>query len=383
MTDSAFRWLFAPDEATPQDGDAALMARALAEARRGVGRTAPNPPVGAVVVKDGAVVATGFHARAGERHAEVVALDAVAGQVRGATLYVTLEPCTHHGRTPPCVDRVLAEGIARVVIGAADPNPRVSGGGRAALRAAGVEATLVESAELARQAAALIAPFSSAMARARPWVVLKVAATLDGRVAAANGASRWITGSSARALVHELRDAVDAVLVGSGTALADDPALTVRDLPPRPDGGQRRDPRRVVVDGALRCDARARVFGDRSLVIHSTAAPFERQRAFDDAGVERIAAGVGPVELRAALEALCARGVHSVLVEGGPGLAAALWRAQLVDELWWFSAPRVLGGDAVPAVGPLALGAPDEATRIAVVGTRSFPDGDHLRVLLR
>ncbi|MBI1948062.1 MAG: bifunctional diaminohydroxyphosphoribosylaminopyrimidine deaminase/5-amino-6-(5-phosphoribosylamino)uracil reductase RibD [Deltaproteobacteria bacterium] len=381
MPESAFRWLFAPDP-TPADADAAMMVRALVEARRGVGRTAPNPPVGAVVVKDGVVVAVGHHARAGERHAEVVALDQVAGRARGATLYVTLEPCTHHGRTPPCVERVLAEGIARVVVGAVDPNPRVSGGGLDALRAAGVDARLVDDPVVAAQAAALIAPFGTAMTRSRPWVVLKIAATLDGRVASADGRSRWITGAAARSLVHELRDHVDAVLVGSGTVLADDPVLTVRDAPPRGDGSQRRDPRRVVVDGALRCDPRARVFGARSLVLHATTAPADRQRAFDDAGVERVPAGASPVDLPSALAALGARGIHSVLVEAGPRLAAALVQAQLVDELWWLSAPTLLGGDAVPAVGPLGIASPAELRRMIVVGARAFGDGDHLRVLV-
>lgn len=382
MAHSAFAWLCAPDQG-PRDVDAAMMARALVEARRGVGRTAPNPPVGAVVARDGAVLAVGHHARAGERHAEVVALDQVAGAARGATLYVTLEPCTHHGRTPPCVDRVLAEDIARVVVGAADGNPRVSGGGIERLRAAGVDASLIADADIAAQASALVAPFTSAMTRGRPWVLLKIAATLDGRVAAANGRSRWITGPHARALVHELRDAVDAVVVGSGTVLADDPALTVRAAPPRADGEARRDPRRVIIDGTLRCDPRAQVFGAGSLVVHGGAASAERQRAFDDAGVERVVAGPGPVDLAAALFCLAQRGLHALLVEAGPRLAAALWQAGLVDELWWMTAPRVLGGDAVPAVGPLDLASPDQAPRLTLVGERAFSDGDALRVLLR
>lgn len=380
MARSAFAWLCASGE-PPRDGDAAMMALALAEARRGVGRTAPNPPVGAVVVRDGAILAVGHHARAGERHAEVVALDQVAGAAHGATLYVTLEPCTHQGRTPPCVERVLGEGITRVVVGAADRNPKVSGGGMARLRAAGVDAALIADVDVAAQATALVAPFTSAMTRGRPWVVLKIAASLDGRVAAANGRSRWVTGPSARALVHELRDAVDAVAVGSGTVLADDPALTVRDAPARADHSARRDPRRVVIDGALRTDPRARVFGPGALVIHGSTASAERQRAFDDAGVERVIAGPGPVDVAAALTTLAQRGVHSLLVEAGPRLATALWQAGLVDELWWLTAPRVLGADAVPAVGALGLRSPDQAPRLSLVGERGFPDGDLLRVL--
>lgn len=380
--ESAFGWLLAQGSADrAASDDARFMALALDEARRGVGRTAPNPPVGAVLVKDGVVLATGFHARAGERHAEVVALDVVAGGARGATLYVTLEPCTHQGRTPPCTDRILAEGIARVVVGSRDPNPRVSGGGLARLAAAGAAAELVRDPSMSAAANALLAPFSSAVTRQRPWVVLKVAATLDGRVAAASGSARWITGALARGLGHELRDAVDAVMVGSGTVQADDPALTVRDAPARPDGSPRRDPLRVVVDSGLSLDARARVFGPGSMVVHSAGAAPERRRAFTEAGTECLLAGTGRVALDEALGALCARGVHSLLVEGGPRLATALWQAGLVDELWWFTAPCALGADGIAALGPLGLATPQEARRLRVLGRRAFEDGDSLLVL--
>lgn len=399
MATSAFGWLLgeggaglassgvvsgAAREAASVDGR--FMALALEQARRGVGRTAPNPPVGAVLVRDGAVLATGFHARAGERHAEVVAFDALAtnamvGGARGATLYVTLEPCTHQGRTPPCAERILAEGVARVVVGARDPNPRVSGGGLERLAAAGVAAELVGDPAAQAAAQALLAPFRSGVARQRPWVVLKVAATLDGRVAAAGGSARWITGAAARALGHELRDAVDAVMVGSGTVQADDPALTVRDAPARPDGSPRRNPLRVVVDSGLGLDARARVFGPGSLVLHAAHAAPERRRAFTEVGTECLMVGAERVALDGAMTALCARGVHSLLVEGGPRLATTLWQAGLVDELWWFTAPRALGADAVAALGPLGLSSPQEAPRLAVLGRRGFDDGDSLLVL--
>jgi diaminohydroxyphosphoribosylaminopyrimidine deaminase/5-amino-6-(5-phosphoribosylamino)uracil reductase len=360
--------------------DRTHLARAVDEAWRGFGRTAPNPPVGAVVVKDGEVLATGFHAKAGERHAEVVALDELKrlgeGRARGATLYVTLEPCVHHGRTPPCADRVLAEGVARVVVGAVDPNPRVHEMGIAKLRAAGVTVD-VAAGVVGDRCRALIAPFTSTMLGKRPWVVLKTATSLDARVATSSGASRWITGEAARARVHALRDRVDAVLVGAGTVLKDDPALTTR-LP----GG--RDARRVVIDGALRTSPSARVYApavDRPLVVHARA-PVDRAAAFDAAGVDRLErpGPEGRVDLAAALAALAPRAL-SVLVEAGPGLAGALLAAGLVDEIWWMTAPVVLGADAVPAVGPLAIPTPADAPRWRVVHREAL--GDDALVVLR
>lgn len=359
------------EEPAPDAGlnalDGAMLATALREARRGVGRTFPNPPVGAVVARADQMLASGFHARAGDRHAEIVALDQLTpGAARGATLYVTLEPCVHHGRTPPCVDRVIAEGIARVVVGAVDPNPKVHEHGLAALRAAGIRVDVATGA-LGAACRSLIAPFASGFVVGRPWVCLKVAASLDGRVAAASGSSRWITGERARQVVHELRNAVDVVMVGAGTVIADDPQLTVRMAVAAQDA---RDPRRVVIDGALRTSPRARVFAPPAadgmpgpLVVHGRAS-IERETAFDAAGVERLRceAEGGRVDLVAAFAAMRSR-AHSVLVEAGPGLATALWRAGLVDELWWFTAPFLLGGDGIPAIGPLGLSTPSEALR--------------------
>ncbi len=367
------------------------MQRALLEARKGVGRTAPNPPVGAVVVRGALLLGTGFHAKAGERHAEVVALDdakAKGHDVRGATLHVTLEPCAHHGRTPPCVQRVMAEGIGRVVIGAVDPNLRVHGKGIDALRAAGIEvAVLEERAVLGEECRALIEPFARATVEGRPYVVLKIASSLDGRIATANGASRWITGSAARALVHRLRDAVDAVVVGAGTVLADDPSLTVRDARAASDGGTR-DPMRVVIDSALRTSPTSRVYqaraGERApVVVHAPGAERALMDAFDAAGVRRLVreadvdvapsaargapAGGAHVDLAGALRALVPLGVMAVLLEAGPGLATAALAAGIVDELWWFQAPLLLGADAQPAVGPLALSAPADGPRFTAV----------------
>jgi diaminohydroxyphosphoribosylaminopyrimidine deaminase/5-amino-6-(5-phosphoribosylamino)uracil reductase len=364
----------APAAAPSLVTDHELLRLALREARKGVGRTAPNPPVGAVVAKDGAIVGVGFHAKAGTRHAEIVALDAVAavdpGLAAGSTVAVTLEPCVHHGRTPPCIDRLLADKVGRVVVGAIDPNPRVQGRGVATLRAAGVE-IVVADGPLAAEAAALIEPFRCALVEKRPYVVLKIATSLDGRVAVAHGGlgrgHGYITGPEARGLVHRLRDHVDAVVVGAGTVKADDPALTVRDLAPG-DGRIPRDPLRVVLDARLDTDPRARVYGDRGLVVHGGADP-ERRSAFDDAGVPRLEAATmdGRVDLVAAFAALPARGVMAVLVEAGPRLATALLTRGLVDELWWLDAPLLLGGDATPAVGGLGLRSPADAPRFAPI----------------
>ena len=352
---------------SPGDVDGKHLARALREAHRGVGRTAPNPPVGAVVARGRDVLGVGFHPRAGERHGEIVALDdalARGARVQGATLYVTLEPCVHFGRTPPCTRRVIAEGIARVVIGALDPSARVHEKGVAELRAAGI-AVEVAAGPLADECAALVAPFAACTATGgRAYTVLKIASSLDGRVGPG-----FITGEPARALVHRLRDAVDAVIVGAGTVLADNPALTVRAV-------EGRDPQRIVVDRRLRTAPRARVFAgltppapaDRpaALVVHAGAAA-DRLRAFDEAGVARLAlpGADGRVDLPALLRALPARGVLAALVEAGPGLATALLRAGLVDELWWLTAPRLVGADGVPAGG---VGQTLEVLHRAIIG---------------
>ena len=356
------------------------MRRALSEARKGVGRTAPNPPVGAVVVRREAIIGVGFHEKAGAPHAEVNALNdaqARGGERKGATLYVTLEPCVHHGRTPPCVDRVIAEGIGRVVIGALDPNPRVHQKGIAALRAAGIDVDVLTPqahGALAQECQALIEPFARATVEGRPFVVLKVASSLDGRVAAANGASQWITGPASRALVHRLRDSVDAVVVGAGTVLADDPSLTVRDAGATASGTVR-DPLRVVIDTTLRTSPTLRVYQARAgqpaaVVMHGPAADPARVAAFEQARVRRVVVDTphgGHVDLPAALRALVPLGVMAVLIEGGPGLASAALQAGVVDELWWFQAPLLLGADAVPSVLALGLSAPAAGPRFTPV----------------
>jgi diaminohydroxyphosphoribosylaminopyrimidine deaminase/5-amino-6-(5-phosphoribosylamino)uracil reductase len=363
-----------------RDDDDRFLALALDEANRGVGRTHPNPPVGCVVVRDGLVVAKGHHRAVGKAHAEVEALDRAGDHALGSTVYVTLEPCTHHGRTPPCVDRILQEGVARVVVGARDPNPEVRGKGIARLRRAGVEVLLMTRGPVAARCRALIAPFASVMERDRPWVVAKVAATLDGRVATKSGDAKWVTGEPARALVHTLRDRADAVLVGAGTVRADDPALTVRH------GHKRsRDPARVVIDGGLVTSPKARVYapgGPRTLVMHTRGASERKARAFDRAGVERrvVAGRGGHTNLARALEALVEEGVTSVLVEPGPGLLTALLAADLVDELWWFTAPALVGADGRESLGARRLSRMADALRFVGGASLHIVGDDVLRV---
>lgn len=359
--------------------DERFLAAAIDEAETALGRTWPNPPVGAVVVKGGRVIAAGHHVAAGQSHAEVVALDRAGARAKGATLYVSLEPCTHHGRTPPCVDRVLADGIARVVIGARDPNPKVSGRGIAKLRRHGVEVTVLSKGPVAERAQALIAPFGRAMRDGRPWVIAKVAASLDGRVATSTGHSRWITGGDARRLVHALRDRADGILVGSGTALADDPSLTVRDL----EGG--RNPLRVLVDGKLRVGLEARMLrrqpGDpdgsvHALVLHGGRAAAARVRERGAAGIATVGCGSGmKVDLEVGMRVLRERGLTSVLVEAGPSLLGALLERGLVDELWWFTAPVLVGADGRAAVPSLGVKQMSQSLRLSS-GVRVLPVGE-------
>jgi len=335
----------ATDHAHPDD-DRRFMRHALALAERGAGLTSPNPMVGAVVVKDGAAVGEGFHRRAGGPHAEVEALAAAGERGRGATLYVTLEPCNHHGRTPPCVEAVRAAGVARVVAATTDPNPRVAGGGAAALRAAGVR---VDVGCLEAEGRALNRVFFTATERQRPHVTLKWAMTLDGKIAASDGASRWITAEAARAEAHRLRSRADAVLVGIGTALADDPALDVRLGAPWP-----REPLRVVVDSRARLPAAARLIGagtpSRAVVAIADAAPAERVARLVHRGATVLAckADGERVDVADLLARLFAMEVIGVLVEGGGALHASFVEAGLVDRVAAFVAPKVVGGATAP-----------------------------------
>jgi diaminohydroxyphosphoribosylaminopyrimidine deaminase/5-amino-6-(5-phosphoribosylamino)uracil reductase len=319
------------------------------------GRTHPNPMVGAVVVRDGTIVGRGYHHRAGEAHAEVLALRDAGPLARGSTLYVTLEPCRHTGRTPPCTDAILAAGIGRVVYALPDPH-RPAAGGAEVLRQAGLEVACGDGAE---EAIRQNVGYLSWVVRGRPWVILKSGMSADGKVATVGGESRYITGAAAQRDVHRLRGAVDAILVGIGTVLADDPALTCRGVR----GG--RDPVRVILDTSGRLPATARVLNldppsNAPTLVYTAEEPtpaFERQVFSRDGEVIHVGAeGSGRVDLKAVLRDLGERGLYTILVEGGPTVHAALIDAGLADEWRGYVAPVLLGG---PAPGP--IGGPGRA----------------------
>jgi diaminohydroxyphosphoribosylaminopyrimidine deaminase/5-amino-6-(5-phosphoribosylamino)uracil reductase len=340
--------------------DGEMMRRALELARRGLGRTSPNPPVGALVVRDGEVVGSGWHRRAGTAHAEVLALDAAGPRSRGATLYLTLEPCSHEGRTPPCAPRVAAAKLRRVVVATVDPNPRVRGRGLALLRRSGIDVTLGVEEGPARE---LVQGFAHHVVTGLPFVRLKLAASADGKIATVSGASRWITGVAARRVVHRWRDEHDAVMVGSGTVLADDPSLTCRLR-----GG--RDPLRLVVDSRLRTPPGAALLrqGRSAVVIATTPrhdpARAERLRA-RGAEILPVPGSGEHVALGALFRALGKRGIVSIMVEGGATLAAALLSGGHVGEVAWFTAPILIGADGLSMTGSLGVRALRRAVRLA------------------
>lgn len=342
------------------DLDAELMAKALEAGRKG--DPSPNPHVGCVVAVDGEVIATGHHELAGGEHAELVALKLAGAKAAGATLYVTLEPCAHQGRTAPCVDAIISAGIKRVVIGCKDPNPHVVGGGQGKLEAAGIEVT---SGVLEAEAKHLIKPWEKYITRGSAYLSLKLASSIDGRTATRTGASKWITGSDSRAKVHLLRTQNDAVMVGINTVVADDPRLTVRDVPGR-------NPVRVVIDSKLRFPLDSQLAQDAgeipTCVITTHEAPEEAALALQELQVNviRVPAGTdGRVDMAKALEALAAREVVSVLCEGGAELAGSLLAAKLADELHVFVAPVMLGPRGKPgAVDWAGPEQPTEAPRI-------------------
>jgi diaminohydroxyphosphoribosylaminopyrimidine deaminase/5-amino-6-(5-phosphoribosylamino)uracil reductase len=316
------------------------------------------------VAPDGRILGRGHTAPGGRPHAETQALAQAGAAARGATAYVTLEPCAHHGRTPPCAEALVAAGVARVVSALTDPDPRVAGRGHAILRAAGIAVT---EGVLATEAARLNAGFLSRITRGLPAVTLKLATTLDGRIATASGESRWITGAGARRSVHAMRLAHDAVMVGAGTALADDPDLTVRGM------GAVAQPVRVLLDGRLRHGAESRLGRGAGAapvwVVHGPQAPSPARAAWAAAGARLIEAAEGAeghLCPRAALGALAAQGLTRVLCEGGGRLAARLLAEGLVEEVALFSAGRVIGAEGTAAVGPLALPGLAAAPRLSL-----------------
>lgn len=334
--------------------DERFMRLAIEEAKKGVGRTHPNPAVGAVIVKAGKVIATGFHARAGTAHAEAKALLAAGAKAKGATIYVTLEPCDHFGRTPPCTQAILDHQLARVVYGSSDPNPLVNGKGVKRLRRAGLSVT---ASLLEAECDALNEPFFKAMRTGLPFVVAKAGATLDGKIATSTGASKWITSDASRRLAHGLRNRVDAIIVGVGTVNADDPQLTTR----LPNG---RDALRVVIDPTLRTAVRAKVYADENvLVVAGPRASKSKRRAFDAAKVAvlEVREKRGVLDLRQVLKALVKRGALHVLIEGGASTTASFLRAGLVDELRLFVAPTLFGHDGLTWSGALGVTIPSKA----------------------
>ncbi len=340
--------------------DRRFMAMALALAERGLGNVWPNPAVGCVLVKEGRVVGRGWTQPGGRPHAESEAIGRAGEAARGSTAYVTLEPCAHHGRTPPCTELMLAAGIARTVVAAVDPDPRVDGRGIARLRAAGIA---VEVGCLEAEACRLNAGFFARMRERRPQVALKLATSADGRIATATGDSKWITGAAARAEGHRLRLRHDAILVGSGTALADDPMLTCR-LP----GLEERSPVRVVLDRRLRLEPASRLArsgASQPLWLFTSDPRGASGAALRRQGVElhALADAAPAAQLRAMLKVLAERGITRLLVEGGAGVATAFLRARLVDRLYLFDAPLLLGADGQPATLSLGVERLDAAPR--------------------
>jgi diaminohydroxyphosphoribosylaminopyrimidine deaminase/5-amino-6-(5-phosphoribosylamino)uracil reductase len=358
------------------EADKSWMRRALELAAQARGRTSPNPMVGAVLVKDNQLVGEGFHAYAGSDHAEVVALREAGPAARGATLYVTLEPCCHFGRTPPCAEQVLQAGVRRVVAACEDPNPAVGGKGISALRAAGIS---VDVGLLGEEAARLNEAFFTHVRTGRPFVTLKVAVSLDGKIATRTGDSRWITGESARRRVHQLRNEVDVSLVGIGTVLRDDPLLTTR-----LGIAEQRDPIRVIVDNLARLPLRAKVVNRAStaptILAVSQMAPRAKLEALKQEGVQVIVVENSPrrVSLERLMEALGKRGILSVMIEGGAEINASALREGVVDKVLFFLAPILIGGKSTPtAVGGHGIETLSQALRLRDVRIERF-DGDFL-----
>lgn len=338
--------------AAVKTGDAFFMKQALLLARKGLGSTSPNPAVGAVIVKKGKVIARGFHKKAGAPHAEPEAFSGATGSVKGATLYVTLEPCCHTGKkTPPCTQGIIASGVKKVVIGALDPNPKVSGRGAKALRAAGIE---VITGVLEQECRAINGWYEKYIATGLPFVTLKLASTLDGKVATSTCESKWITCLESRKAVHRLRALNDAIMVGSSTVIEDDPELTTRLV-------KGKSPKRVILDSRLSVPLSSKIFnteGGQVIIFTSDNARPSRIKAFEKKGAVVKKARTdkkGLLDLRAVIEELGKMEVASVLCEGGPKVAASLIRLGLADRVSLFIAPKLIGGDGLASIASLGV----------------------------
>jgi diaminohydroxyphosphoribosylaminopyrimidine deaminase/5-amino-6-(5-phosphoribosylamino)uracil reductase len=353
--------------------DRLAMARALTLAARGLATTHPNPRVGCVVAVDGKIVGEGWHERAGEAHAEVMALAEAGTRAAGASVYVTLEPCSHFGRTPPCADALIKARVARVVFAIDDPNPRVAGAGARALRAAGIE---VQSGLMAAEAEELNVGFLSRMRRARPWVRIKLAMSLDGRTALANGASRWISGEAARADVQQWRARSSAIVTGIGTVLADDPRLDVRAV------DTRRQPLRVILDTQLRTPPQARILAQPGeVLLFSGSDDSARHRALERPNVKIAKLAHAPLDLAQVLARLAELEINEVLVEAGPTLAGAFLAGGFADELLLYIAPVLLGPQARALVQLPELTDLSQGRRFTMIDTCAI--GPDLRLQLR
>jgi len=349
------------------------MERALSLARSASGDVSPNPAVGAVIVRDGALIAEGYTQPPGSAHAEVVALRQGGERAHGAAMYVTLEPCCHFGRTPPCTKAIIESGIAEVHIATIDPNPSVSGQGKAKLEAAGIKTYLGEHEDEARQ---LNEAYNKFITTGLPLVTAKFAMSLDGRIATGSGDSRWVSGEESREYVHQLRQAADAIMVGVNTVLVDNPRLTARESG---DKARKRQPVRVIVDGEARTPATARLFGEpgRTIIATTTAAPGDRADKLHRVGAEvlKLPARDGLVDLEALMRELGAREITSILAEGGSNLLGSLFEQGLVDKVIAFVAPMIIGGrEAKTAVGGEGAEKIAQALRLSRVGVERFGD---------
>jgi diaminohydroxyphosphoribosylaminopyrimidine deaminase/5-amino-6-(5-phosphoribosylamino)uracil reductase len=357
------------------------MKLALSLAAKGMGRTSPNPMVGAVIVKQNKIIGQGYHQKAGTPHAEIHALREAGADAKGATLYVTLEPCSHYGRTPPCADAIITAGISHVVIGARDPNPLVSGRGIAALQAAGIT---TQCGLLEEEAIRMNEVFYKFITTKRPFVVLKCAMTLDGKIATRTGHSQWITGEAARQYGHRLRDQYDAILVGRGTILADDPLLTTR-LP----NGEGKNPVRIIVDSKASIPISSKVISDRAartIIAATGKAPVERIRALQEAGLQVLVLPEkeGRVDMVSLVQELGRRDITSVLIEGGAAINCAALHANIVDKVHFFIAPKLVGGhDAIGPIGNPGINDLNKAVQISFTYTERLGEDLHLEGYVR